>query len=239
MKTFWQSFSPAPEATGPWFDRFPAPMPDGAALDLPLRDMGDFAVAGLIANQASFPVLDRIAAWLAEAAQPHAPEVVVGLPTLGHTVGAAVARALGHTNWVPPSTTRKRWYDDALSAPLASITSPAEGANLTRRMWLDPRMLDRLRGRRVVLVDDVISTGTSAQAGLALLRACGIEPVALLVAMVQGHRWRPAWDMTVPVVGAFSTPLFHRAGEGWTPQPATRMTACCPLEQACQEHAHG
>ena len=32
---------------------------------------------------------------------------------------------------------------------------------------LDPRVLHRLAGRRVLLVDDVISTGSSALAGLA------------------------------------------------------------------------
>lgn len=206
-------------------------MPDGSRLELPLRDMGDFAVAGLIANQASFVVLDRLAEWVAAAAAAYAAEIVVGLPTLGHTVGSAVARALGHTNWVAPSTTRKRWYDDAASVPLASITSPATGANRARRMWLDPRLLDRLRGRRVALVDDVVSTGTSAAAGLALLRGVGVEPVALLVAMVQGNRWTARWDNVVPVVGAFSTPLFHRRDNGWTPTPGTRMTRTCPLER--------
>ena len=224
MEQYWQDFAKAEPARPIWQDHFAAPMPDGTALLLPLRDMGSFAMAGLIANQASFTVLDRLAQWLAEAALPHRPEIIVGLPTLGHTVGAATARALGHSNWVAPSTTRKRWYDDDYSVPLSSITSPATGANIARRMWLDPRLIDRLRGRRVALVDDVISTGTSARAGLDLLRRCGVQPVALLVAMVQGNRWQEAWDPSVPVVGAFATPLFHRHADGWTPTPRTRMT---------------
>ncbi len=182
-----------------------------------MRDFGQTAVAGLIANQASFAVLDAIAAAVAELAIPYRADIVVGLPTLGHTVGAAVARALGHTNWVAPSTTRKRWYDDALSAPLGSITAPAVGANATRRMWLDPRLLPRLAGRRVLLVDDVISTGSSALAGLALLRAAGVAPVALAVAMIQGELWRAAWPGDVPVVAALRTPRFRRSGDGWVP----------------------
>ena len=206
-------------------------MPDRSVLALPLRDFGQIAVAGLIVNQASFVVLDRIASWLAQAAQGLGIEIIVGLPTLGHTVGAATARALGHPHWVAPSTTRKRWYDDAASVPLASITSPAAGHNRERRMWLDPRLLERLQGRRVALVDDVISTGSSACAGRALLGALDVTPVALLVAMVQGDRWRHAWADTVPVIGAFSTPLFHRDGVGWSETPGTRLTGCCPLER--------
>ncbi len=232
MPSFWQFFTAPPEQGGPWHEHFPAIMPDGSTLVLPLRDMGSFAVAGLIANQASFTVLDGIAGWMAQAALRFAPEIVVGLPTLGHTVGAATARALRHSNWVAPSTTRKRWYDDQASVPLASITSPATGANRERRMWLDPRLMPRLSGKRVLLVDDVISTGSSAIAGLRLLRSVGIEPVALAVAMVQGDRWRAGWDVTVPVVGAFSTPLFEREAEGWAPVCGTRMTQYCPLEAA-------
>jgi len=214
---YWQQFGGAVPDQVAWTDRYPAAMPDGRTLWLPLRDFGDVAVAGLIANQASFVVLDQLAAWVATAAQPLEADIVVGLPTLGHTVGAAVARALGHAGWIAPSTTRKRWYDDVLSVPLGSITAPATGANAARRMWLDPRLLPRLAGRRVLLVDDVISTGSSATAGLALLRLAGVEPVGLAVAMVQGDDWRPAWPDSLPLVQAFATPRFRRVGGGWAP----------------------
>ena len=211
---FWQRFEAAGQPA-PWTDRYPARMPDGRVLVLPLRVYGDVALAGLIANQASFPVLDQLAAWTAAAAGHLGAEVVVGMPTLGHTVGAAVARALGHPHWVAPSTTRKRWYDDALSVPLASITSPATGANAARRMWLDPRLLHRLAGRRVLLVDDVISTGRSALAGLALLHAAGVAPVGMAVAMVQADAWRAGWPPDTAVVGAFATPRLRRVAGGW------------------------
>ena len=217
---YWQRFEDAGAEQDAWTDSYPAPVPDGRRLVLPLRDFGDFAVAGLIANQVSFAVLDQLAAWTAAAAAHLQADVVVGLPTLGHTVGAAVARVLGHVGWVAPSTTRKRWYDDALSAPLRSITSPAAGANAARRMWLDPRLLPRLHGRRVLLVDDVISTGSSATAGLALLQAAGMAPVGLAVAMVQGEAWRAGWPDEVPVVAAFSTPRFRRVAGGWTAMDA-------------------
>ena len=209
--SFWQEFgSPALGCTV-WTATYAAPMPDGSALMLPLRDMGDTAVAGLIANQASFAVIDRLSRWMAEAVAADAVDVVVGLPTLGHVFGAGVARALGHSQWVAPGTTRKSWYVDALSVPTASITSPEPG----RRMWLDPRLLDRLAGRRVLLVDDVISTGRSALAGLALLSAAGVRPVAACVAMAQTDRWRTQWPGDIPLRAAFATPLFQRVAGGW------------------------
>jgi adenine/guanine phosphoribosyltransferase-like PRPP-binding protein len=215
---FWQNFEPE-AAHGPAYaDRYPARMPDGRMLTLPLRDLGETAVAGLIANQASFAVVDALAGWMTAAAAPFAPEVVVGLPTLGHVFGAAVARRLGHPNWAALGTTRKLWYDAALSVPLSSITAPDAG----RRLWLDPRLLPRLLGRRVLLVDDVISTGSSARAGLALLRAAGIAPVAACVAMLQGDRWTADWPNDVPVIAAFATPLFERTPTGWRPRPGSQ-----------------
>ncbi len=216
---YWQNFEPLPHpaparATRDW----PAPMPDGAALRLPLRDYGAIGVTGLIANQASFRVVRRLAGWMAEAARPFDAAVVVGLPTLGHVFGALVAEALGHPNWVAPGTSRKLWYEEALSVELSSSTAPTP-----RRLYLDPRLLPRLAGRRALLVDDVIATGTSARAALALFERAGLPPpVALCVAMAQGDRWRAAWpEARVPVVAAFATPLFRRDGGAWVPRPET------------------
>jgi adenine/guanine phosphoribosyltransferase-like PRPP-binding protein len=221
---FWQQFDAPAASPGPWLGRFPAPMPDGSALTLPLRDFQDFAVAGFIANQASFAVVRRLGGWMAEIARPFGAEVVVGLPTLGQVFAPLVAEALGHANWVAPGWSRKRWYEEALSVPVHSITSPAE-----RRLWLDPRILGRLAGRRALLVDDVVSTGASALAGLALLGAAGVTPVALLVAMAQGDRWRAAWPAAIPVRAAFATPVFRRAPGGWLPEPGTAPASLCPL----------
>ncbi|HWL83336.1 MAG TPA: phosphoribosyltransferase [Roseomonas sp.] len=215
---YWQDFEATPAAP-PFGESYPAPMPDGRALRLPLRDYGSIAVTGFIANQASFTVLRALCGWMAAAARPLGAEVVVGLPTLGHVFGGPVAEALGHANWVAPGYSRKTWYDPAYSAPTASSTTPD-----ARRIWLDPRLLPRLAGRRVLLVDDVISTGSSALAGLALLAAAGVRPVGLGVAMAQGDRWREAWPAEIPVAAAFATPLFRRGEEGWVPDPATRAS---------------
>lgn len=209
---FWQAFTALPpRPAGGWAGSYPARMPDGSALLLPLRDLGETAIAGLIANQTSFAVLDRLVGWLTEAARPLGAEIVVGLPTLGHAVGPGLARGLGHPRWAAAGYSRKLWYEERLSVPVTSITTPDH-----RRLWLDPRVEGWLRGRRVLLADDVISTGRSIRAGLALLAAAGIRPVGVATLMAQTTRWREGWDETLPVVAAFATPLFRRtAGGGW------------------------
>lgn len=144
------------------------------------------------------------------------------MPTLGQVFAPMVAQGLGHRNWVAPGWSRKRWYEDALSVPASSSTAPAE-----RRLWLDPRILPRLAGKRALLVDDVISTGSSALAGVALLERAGVRPVGLLLAMAQGDRWRGTWPTDIPVRAAFATPIFTRVPGGWLPAPGTAPDELC------------
>jgi adenine/guanine phosphoribosyltransferase-like PRPP-binding protein len=215
---FWQTFAASPDPLPEvWRDSYAAPMRDGSALPLPLRDYGETAIAGLIVNQASFAVVDTLVKWIAADVRHLNAEVVVGLPTLGHTIGAGVARMLGHSNWVAPGSTRKLWYDEALSVATRSVTSPGEG----RAMWLDPRLLGRLSTRRVLVVDDVICTGSSALAGVGLLARAGITPVAFAVAMSQGDEWVKKWNADIPLIAAFQTPIFKRVSDGWMAIPST------------------
>ncbi|WP_226780621.1 phosphoribosyltransferase [Oceaniglobus trochenteri] len=214
---FWQEFSDsAPVA--PYTDRFPAHLPDGRILTLPIRALGDTgnAIASLILNQSSFEVEGALAGMLAEKLHATAPEVIVGLPTLGLSLARLVAQRLGHRRFVALGTSRKFWYDPDLSVPMRSITSP--GAE--KRLYVDPRMVPLLAGKRVVLIDDVISSGTSICAGLAALALIGVTPVAVGAAMLQTRRWHDRIGADYPdvpdrVMGAFTSPLLKRQGDGW------------------------
>ena len=53
------------------------------------------------------PFPSKRAEDLAARLRPFSPEVVVGLPTLGLTLAAAVAERLGHARYVPCGTSRK------------------------------------------------------------------------------------------------------------------------------------
>ncbi|MET0743954.1 MAG: phosphoribosyltransferase [Microvirga sp.] len=198
---------------------YPAEFADGRQLLLPIRELADgqHALASLIINQASFDVETALCENLAEVVSRHRPEIVVGLPTLGLTLARGTARSLGHPRYVPLGTSRKFWYREDLSVPLASITSPDQA----KRLYLDPRMLPLLEGRRVLLVDDVISSGRSIRAALDLLERCGITPVLIAAAMLQTDAWRSALGegWIDRVVGILKTPRLRRAaGGGWLPE---------------------
>lgn len=221
---YWQDIRAAggfsDEIEGGLSHLFPASLADGREIALPIRVLpsGDRAVASLIINQASFAVEDALAKAMAREAEAFGPEVVMGVPTLGLPLAANVARRLGHPRMVALGTSRKFWYDETLSEPLRSITSPGEG----KRIYLDPRMLPLLENRRFVLVDDVISTGTSILAVLRMLEKAALRPGAIVVAMRQGEAWRGALDASpfadIPVRSAIATPLLARGADGmWHP----------------------
>ena len=210
---FWQEILDARAvAPPPWSSAFPAKLPGGRILFLPIRPLEgtDTAIASLILNQAAFSVQDALADILADALVKYAPDRVGGMPTLGLSLAQAVAQRLGHTRFVPHGTSRKFWYREELSVPLSSITSP----DAQKRLYLDPRLTELLRGQNLALIDDAVSTGSSMAAGVELLLKIGVQPTVLGVAMLQTERWQ-SLSKVAPVVGALRSPLLKRVPGGW------------------------
>ena len=220
---FWQALDPPgthPKA-GPFATSWPATLPDGRQLLLPIRVLpgdGTHGVAGLISNQASLVVLDALVEAMTAMLAGYRPDIIIGVPTLGLPLAEGIARRLGHSRLLPLSTSRKFWYREELSEPLSSITTPERRKSL----FIDPRLLPLLDGRRVVVIDDVVSSGQSMVATLRLLRKVGVAPAAVGVAMMQGDKWRAAlaaedagWPALVH--GVFGSPLLRLSSQGWQP----------------------
>jgi adenine/guanine phosphoribosyltransferase-like PRPP-binding protein len=210
-------------ATPPYRFGYPVNLPCGRILVLPLRQLpdSDRAVASLIANQASNIVVATLADHMAVQAQALDAEVIVGLPTLGLAFASLVAERLGQPRYVPLGYSRKFWYDDALSEPVTSITSPEAGKYLR----LDPNLLPLMKNRRVALVDDAISSGTTAVASFRLLQRIGIEVAGMVVAMKQTNRWEAvtaALSAPFAIRAVFGCPLFQRSDAGWLPVTETQ-----------------
>ncbi len=222
---FWQGLEPLVDWEGrwapPWRHGVPVRVTVGLqtqVLLLPIRALpgaGDRAVASLIANQASLEVADALTRAMGELAHGFRPDVVIGLPTLGLVFAPGVARALGHARWVPLGYSRKFWYDDALSTEVASITTPGPG----KRLYLDPNQLPLVEGRRVLIVDDAVSSAQTLVQVWDLLEALGARVAGAVVAMRQGERWRASLggDRAQRVHGVFDSPLLRLGDEGWWP----------------------
>jgi adenine/guanine phosphoribosyltransferase-like PRPP-binding protein len=219
---YWQRLIPAgeaPQAGAPWRHGYPARLPDSRVLMLPIRQLASepaHAVASLIVNQASLEVVDTLAAMLADRLSAFAAEHVIGLPTLGLALAPGVTRALGHARYVPLGYSRKFWYEEALSVPVVSITTPVPG----KRVYLDPNLRPLVEGRRLVLVDDAISSGSTLDAAWDLIESVGGEVAACGVAMIQGRRWveKLGAARAGRVVGVFESPLLKAVPQGWVPR---------------------
>lgn len=205
----------------PYAETYPCLLPDGDYLALPFLPLPpDFerAIAFLCSNQTRFEIEDRLTTFMVDLVRDWQPEIVVGMPTLGMVYAAAVAKKLGHERYVPLGYSRKFWYEEQLSVPVRSITSPDQ----PKIVYIDPRLLERLEGRRVLLVEDVISTGGTISAELQLMGKIGANVVGIVTAVKETNAWvkkladlDPQWPQRVRA--PIKCPLFAKTEGGWIP----------------------
>jgi adenine/guanine phosphoribosyltransferase-like PRPP-binding protein len=160
---------------------------------------------------------ERIGKALAAKLGPLKPDIVVGAATLGIPVVIEVSRALGLDQYVIAQKSPKIHLADALAQEVQSVTSAGK-----QRLMLDRRSVPLLAGRRVVVVDDVVATGSSLAATLALVRSAGADIVGAGVILTEGHEWKKALgDDSGLVHGLGHIPQFSLKDGTATPMPET------------------
>lgn len=115
--------------------------------------------------------------------------------------------------YVPLGYSRKFWYDERLSVEVSSITSPG----LVKRVYLDPNQLPLLYGRRIVIIDDAVSSGNTLKAIWDLLERLGCDIRACGVVMKQGAKWMNVLgpERTSKLVYVLESPLLRAVQGGW------------------------
>ena len=216
----WITPPPGRAESPPYQDYYPVTLCNGAQLHLPLQPFpgGEQAIALLMSNQTPFEVEREIGALLSKLAAEFTAEVIIGVPTLGLDYARVVARNLGFPDYVALGNSRKFWYSDELSVPVRSVTSP--GVN--KRLYLDPMLVERLAGKRALIVDDVINTGRSAAAAIELVRSAGAQVIGLCVVLIEGDAWKPVLEALAPdwpgrIRALGRIPLFQSSADGWIP----------------------
>ena len=179
---------------------------------IPLR--ADLAIALLMTVDMGVRFLRTAGNELAEILEPAQPECIVSMATLGIPVAHEVSAAIGLDDYLILQKTPKIHLADSLRTPVSAITTEA-----TQELLLDRRRIDLVRGRRVALVDDVISTGGSISAALRLLDEAGAEVVAIGALLTEGDGWKTAIGERSTLVRALGTiPVFTPAPDGgWLP----------------------
>ena len=87
---------------------------------------------------------------------------------------------------------------------------------------LDRRSVPLLAGKRVAVVDDVVATGSSLAATMALVRAAGGHIVGAGVILTEGHDWKKTLGADAGLVqGLGHIPQFGFADGKPEPMPET------------------
>ncbi len=178
-------------------------------LDLPLVALSDeLTIALLICVDHGVAFAETAGRELAALLAEFDPEIVVSVATMGIPLAIEVTRSLGLDDYVILHKTPKIHLGETLAEPVRSITTDAP-----QKLRLDPARAPALEGRRVAVVDDVISTGASTLAALNLVRRVGGEPVVIGALVTEGSGWSSVLGDDAPAVRTLgSIPVFRTSG---------------------------
>ena len=170
---------------------------------VPLND--DLTIALLICVDLGVAFAETAGRELAELMRPAEPDIVVSVATMGIPIAIEASRALGLDDYVILHKTPKIHLGESWSEPVYSITT-----DKPQKLRMDPARVAAVRGRRVAVVDDVISTGASLSSALRLVRRMDAEPVVIGCLMTEGGGWKEALGEDAALVRSLgSMPLFH------------------------------
>lgn len=180
-------------------------------VELPIVTLNDtLALALLITVDMGVAFMEKAGAELAEVLAPYDVDIVATVATMGIPLAVEVTRHMGLDQYVVLHKTQKIHLADAISEPVRSITTAGE-----QRLLFDRARTGDVEGRRVAIVDDVISTGASTGASLRLLRAVGADIVAIGTMVTEAGLWRDALGDDAAMVRALgSLPVFRPDGAG-------------------------
>lgn len=190
----------------------------GYPVDLPIVAIKpDFAISLMMVIDLGVKFGEHAGAKLAEKLAPLKPDVVVGAATLGIPVAIEVTRALGLDDYVILQKSPKIHLGDALVQSITSITSKGE-----QRLMLDRRAVPLLKGKRVVVVDDVVASGSSIKGSADLVRKAGGDVVGIGVILTEARDWLETLGEDAKLVTSLAhIPQFSSDGGPFEPMAET------------------
>lgn len=112
---------------------------------------------------------------------PSEVEVLITPEVKAVPLAHAISRISG-LPYVVARKTEKPYMVGAVKKTVLSITT-----GKPQELVIDGADIERIRGKKVAIVDDVVSTGGTLQGLSALIREIGGEPVATLVVFTEGE----------------------------------------------------
>lgn len=130
---------------------------------------------------------------------PDSVDALVTAETKSVPLAYELARRTGKP-WVVLRKTYKPYMGDVASATTHSITTGAE-----QTLYLDEKDREIVAGRRVLLVDDVVSTGSTVDGMRAVMEQVGAEIAGVAAVFTEGD------EQPADVIALGHLPLFRTA----------------------------
>jgi adenine phosphoribosyltransferase len=200
----------------------------GHTFELPIIELNDRrAIALLMVIDMGVRFGDIVGDAIARHFAPLEPDIVVGSATLGIPIAIEVSRCLGKDRYVILQKSPKFHLAEAMTEEVRSITTA-----VPQRLLLDRRSISLLQGKRVLIVDDVVATGSSMAAAIRLVRRAGGEVMGAGVILTEGHAWRSALGRDAELITSLGhIPQFDILDGAAVPDPSTEADAKPALQQ--------
>ena len=175
----------------------------GIERDLPLCPLNDELYIGAFVLFGDVELTVKCAGALAAIAPAH--DIMITAESKGIPLIHEMARQLGENRYALARKAPKLYMKDVLKCQVQSITTEA-----SQCLYLDGDDVAAMKGKRVLIVDDVISTGQSLHALEQLVKEAGGEIVGRMAILAEGDaiaRRDITYLAPLPLFDKIGTPL--------------------------------
>ncbi|MDE6201112.1 MAG: adenine phosphoribosyltransferase [Clostridiales bacterium] len=124
---------------------------------------------------------EHCAKHLAERVKKYNPDVLITAESKGLQITHCVARDMGHKMYAVARKSKKLYMQDGIEVQAKTITTGE-----VQRLYLSAHDVDLIKGKRVAIIDDVISTGAANAALEQLVAMAGGEVVCRAFVLAEG-----------------------------------------------------
>ena len=175
----------------------------GLKRDLPLCPLNDKLDIAAFVMFGDVELTEHCAQKLIEIVPEH--DVIITPESKGIPLVYTMARLLGNNKYIVARKAPKLYMKDIVKCEVKSITT-----TFTQTLYLDGADAEFMKGKKVLIVDDVISTGESLKAVEALVNQAGgniVGKVAVLAEDVAAKRGDITYLAPLPLFDKKGNPL--------------------------------
>ena len=151
----------------------------GMDVDLPILDIGNGINIAFFNLHGAQKLTEHCGKCLAERIK--GADVVLTAESKGLQLAHCVARNLGHDYYAVARKSKKLYMQDGIESEVKSITTAGN-----QHLYLSAHDVDLIKGKKVAIVDDVISTGGSLLGLEQLVKKAGGEIVCKAFVLAEG-----------------------------------------------------